>query len=350
MPGDMNSSALCDYWDETNDFDDQFLVRLADTAAVTRLKDIGFLGAIDYVRFREEKQEDRQYFNRYEHSLGVASLALTYSKAKNLPKHDARVLASAGLLHDIGHGPLSHTLEPIFKTEYGVCHHEFGRDILSGKSELGSEIADIFSEYEVDIGEVVAMIEGDHDGPHAFLFSSPINVDTLDGICRAMKFADIGGDYRHLDPRRYVVALIENSGYSTQILDEFWRIKHEVYNIIIYSCVGLLFDGLAQAYMQHRIEKFSAKDFTTTESLLQLSHPELFKILESANESFETAFEYIKTTIPELLDYSLAAPTRKFHVDFEIAIQNPNDLCDRYVQTKAIRDVKIGDLLSKELH
>lgn len=115
MSGDMNSSALCDYWDKANDFDDPFLARLAESVAVTRLKDIGFLGAIDYVRFGNEKQKDRQYFNRYEHSLGVAFLALNYSKAKDLSEYDSRVLASAGLLHDVGHGPLSHTLEPIFK-------------------------------------------------------------------------------------------------------------------------------------------------------------------------------------------------------------------------------------------
>lgn len=350
MSGDMNSSALCDYWDKANDFDDPFLARLAESVAVTRLKDIGFLGAIDYVRFGNEKQNDRQYFNRYEHSLGVAFLALTYSKAKNLSEYDSRVLASAGLLHDIGHGPLSHTLEPIFKKKFGVSHHGLGRDILYGKSVLGSEIAEIFLDYKVDVNEVVEMIEGKHEGSHAFLFSSPINVDTLDGICRAMKFADVSGDCRHLDPRRYVAALVKNDENSTEILDEFWNIKHEVYNKIIYSCVGLLFDGLAQAYMHHKIDKFSVEDFYTTERALQLSHPDLFEILESANESFETALDFINATMPELLDYSHTAPTREFHVEHEISFQSPADLFVRYLQTKAFRDVKIGELLSEELN
>ena len=350
MQYNTNSSALGDYWTQTFEFDDPFLSRLSSSDAVTRLKDIGFLGAIDYVRFGEQREESRQYYNRYEHSLGVASLAEMYSRIKELPEHDSRVLTSAGLLHDIGHGPLSHTLEPIFKTNYGVSHHKVGRDILFGQGEIGAEVAKIFSEYKVDIDEVVAMIEGEHDGSHAFLFSSPINVDTLDGICRAKKFADVEPNYDQLDPRRYLAAMLGNDDYSTEVLDEFWIIKHEVYNKIIYSCDGLLFDGLAQAYMHQKLDKFSAEDFTTTESTLRESHPELFEILNFANDSFKSAFNYIKSKIPELLNYTHRAPTREFRVEVNIEIKRPNDLKDRYVQTKAFRDVNIADLLAEELH
>ena len=98
-------------------FQDPLLRQLIGSRPVQRLRRIGFLGAVDRI-------QSRNWYTRHDHSVGVARLALLYAKSRSLSQHDTRVLAVAGLLHDVGHGPLSHTLEPIFKDRFGISHHK----------------------------------------------------------------------------------------------------------------------------------------------------------------------------------------------------------------------------------
>ena len=337
------------HWGHRGCFEDPFLAKIADSATMGRLRDIGFLGAIDYVQFSERTGRNRHYYNRYEHSIGVANLALLYADIQGLPQRETRVLAAAGLLHDVGHGPLSHTLEPILQRHFGFSHHRWGKDILFGRTLFGYELVDIMEEFGIDMEEVVAMIEGDHKGSHAFLFACPINVDTIDGICRTKKFAatdDIGGT---IDPRNFVISLAEGAGRSTNKTDEFWQVKDEVYNQIVHSPIGLLFDGLAQAYMQSRIDAFSEEDCFATERDLELSHPMLFELLNSANASFSSAYDYLKNVVPELLGYTMKVCKRDFRIVDDFHANDSSELELRYTQTKSYRLKTIEELVHNEI-
>lgn len=345
----MITGQTTSHWDRSFTFDDPFLAKIASSATMGRLKDIGFLGAVDYCQFSQGVERRGRYYNRYEHSIGVAKLALLYANIRELSEKERRILASAGLLHDIGHCPLSHTLEPIFKSNFGVSHHDCGRDILFGRSSFGSEIIGIMAEYEISIEEVVAMIDGYHDGCHAFLFASPINLDTIDGICRAKKFVAVNQDCEDLVPRDCVTSLAESRGGATNQTDEFWLIKGEVYAQIIHSRKGLLFDGLAQAYMDANIDSFEANDFLGTERDLRLAHPRLFEMLECANQSFGGAYGYLKAQMPELLEFTLQAPSREFYVNLEVVAHRPDDLENRYTQSKSYSSITIEDLLTQGL-
>ena len=337
------------HWDRSFTFDDPFLAQIASSATMGRLKDIGFLGAVDHCQFSQGVDRRRRYYSRREHSVGVAQLALLYADIRELSEKERRILASAGLLHDIGHGPLSHTLEQIFKSNFGVSHHGCGRDILFGRSTFGSEITDIMAEYEIDIEEVVAMIDGYHEGCHAFLFASPINIDTIDGICRTRKFATVNQDWEDFDPRHYVTSLAQSCGGATNLTDEFWLINGQVYAQIIHSRKGLVFDGLAQAYMQANLDSFKADDFLATERALRLDHPGLFEILECANQSYGAAYRYLNAHMPKLLQFTVTAPTRQFYVNLEVVANDSDDLKNRYTQLKSYSLITIEDLLTHEV-
>ncbi|RYG89160.1 MAG: hypothetical protein EON58_19470, partial [Alphaproteobacteria bacterium] len=60
-------------------FADPFLAELAHTRPLQRLNNIGFLGALDYIRQSNGSNFHRRRHNRYDHSLGVAELALLYA-------------------------------------------------------------------------------------------------------------------------------------------------------------------------------------------------------------------------------------------------------------------------------
>ena len=86
---------------------------IMDTKVFKRLQDISFLGAIDYT------SRNKKRHNRYNHSISVGTLALYYATLMQLSDYESRHLVLAALLHDIGHGPLSHSMEPAFQKDMG---------------------------------------------------------------------------------------------------------------------------------------------------------------------------------------------------------------------------------------
>jgi len=324
-------------------FTDPFLAELAHSRPLQRLKNIGFLGALDYIRQSNGVDSHRRRHNRYDHSLGVAELALLYADIRDLSRYESRVLAAAGILHDIGHGPLSHTLEPVFNAKFGVNHHKAGTAIVQGKTLLGSEIPEIMRAYNVDLDEVVSMIDGTHTGEHAFLFSSPINLDTIEGISRSRLFA--AKATRPFNPKRLVALIAAEAVWPAKAADEFWRLKDSVYNLIIHHPRGLLFDGLAQAYMSCEIERFRPSNFYWTEDQLRQRQPELFSIFAWARSSKRRALHRLTEKNPRIIEHSVKAPVRHFAINESTKILKPADIGKRYTQTKISRSISIEELV-----
>lgn len=321
--------------------EDLFLKELVNSPPVQRLRRIGFLGAIDYVRHGTGRAPHRRRHTRFEHSVAVAELALLYARLARLSEQETRVLGAAALLHDIGHGPLSHTLEPVFDSHFGITHHFSGRDIRYGRSKLGDQIPNIARRYSVDLDEVEAMIEGVHESPHAFLFSSPINLDTIEGITRCQAFFS----FRQAVPSaRLIVAKIARGDcLPTKTLDAFWRLKRETYDLFIHCATGLLYDGLAQSYMIDKLSEFSPRDFLRDERQLRHHHGLLFCILSWAKHSRRRLRSRVAR---HLFDYEMFSRRRDFIIDKRIPLECPSDLQYRYTQVKRERKVALGDLVN----
>lgn len=162
---------------------------LVGTVAFRRLNEIRFLGGIDYLIVRSPNGAPNNVrYTRYQHSLGVARLALMYGRACELSSTDQHVILAAALLHDVGHAPLSHSLEPAFLELFGIDHHQATRDIIRGHVPLGRELYKLLREHQVDVDRLTSIIEGRDDGFHGF-FSGPINFDTIEGILRTKNYA-----------------------------------------------------------------------------------------------------------------------------------------------------------------
>ncbi|MHA1187350.1 MAG: HD domain-containing protein, partial [Candidatus Heimdallarchaeota archaeon] len=102
-------------------FIDSLSKQLIDTPYFQRLRRIKQLSGSEFVY-------PGANHTRFEHSLGVSYLAEKMTKSLqndediDLQEKDIELVKTAGLLHDIGHGPFSHTFEAILhKTNK---HHE----------------------------------------------------------------------------------------------------------------------------------------------------------------------------------------------------------------------------------
>ena len=329
------------FWpDEPRLLEDDFVRALVGTRPMRRLRRIGFLGAIDYIKKRTGSAPHKRRHNRLEHSLGVGRLAELYARSSQAEAIDRRLLLAAALLHDVGHGPLSHSLEPVFDAEFGINHHQATELIVRGQARRGLEVAAVLKSHGVDAVEVVALINGRHTGPTNFLFGGQINLDTLEGITRSRAF--LSKATAPVNAGSMASKIASSTSLPTAELDEFWNTKHQVYNLLIHANRGLVLDLIAQAYMHDNLCRFTTDDFFATEQSLKSRHPYLFDLFEAASQSLDTLSPLIP---PSWLNAKMRVKRRGFHVDPSVALNSVSAMNARYFQTSSYRQICLRDLL-----
>ncbi len=185
--------------------EDELIYELIYTNEFQRLQRIKQLGAVHFLF-------PTATHTRFSHSLGVYEIARRFinhfeQKTAIEPKEKQKVLVAA-LLHDIGHGPLSHFFE-IINTKN---HEEYTIEIISNSD---SQINKLLRKYlsEKDILDIVKIISKSH--PKKWinqLISSEIDVDRLDYLLRDGYFT--GTKYVNLD----IDWLITNASLENDII------------------------------------------------------------------------------------------------------------------------------------
>lgn len=178
------------------DPDEALLIELIDTPAFQRLRRVRQLGPASLTFHGAES-------SRFTHSLGVMAIARRafdqlQRRYPELAPHRSTVLCAA-LLHDIGHGPFSHTAEEIFD-----LHHEYWtRRIIQDLPEIRQKLDRYDPALAANIDRVYT-----HSHPVALvwqLVSSQLDCDRLDYLLRDSYFT--GASYGQLDLDRILMAL-----------------------------------------------------------------------------------------------------------------------------------------------
>ncbi|QTU82878.1 HD domain-containing protein [Carnobacteriaceae bacterium zg-C25] len=169
----------------------QTILDLINTKEFQRLRRIKQLGTSSSTFHGAEH-------SRFSHSLGVYEIARricdkfkrTYS-SKYVGDglwDDAERLVTlcAALLHDVGHGPFSHTFEKVFETN----HENITVDIILSKN---TEINDVLSRVSADFPEKVAsVIQKTYPNPQVVqMISSQIDADRMDYLLRDAYFSAV---------------------------------------------------------------------------------------------------------------------------------------------------------------
>ena len=241
---------------------DPLLLALIRTPAFQRLKDIRFLGGIDYCLVPSPSgPHSATKYTREQHSLGVLRLALRYCEQRTLDQKARRRICAAALLHDIGHPPFSHSMERTFEECLGLEHHKATEDIVLGRVPLGKEILSVLRYHDVDPDRVVSLISGQYEDDR--FFYGPINFDTMEAICRCYTYLHVGISPNPEDIM--LAALNRRTTAHRKTVDDFWTRKDDVYRLLIGSRRAVLADLACQLYLRRHVKDIGIEDYFGTE-------------------------------------------------------------------------------------
>jgi len=242
---------------------------------------------------------------RYEHSLGVLHLArLAIDHLRSLPgsgwisDEDARTIAAAALLHDIGHYPFSHAIEELGPPI--LSHETVGRRIIE---QTG--IASILErEWRVDPSRVASIIDPrgrtlpEADRILRSVLSGPLDVDKLDYLPRdahgcnvpyggvdtsrliaSLQFANIEGDTRIVVGDKGVSPLHSLINARQEMFDNiYWHHTNR-------ACMIMLLRAVQEAMLAGAISPEQLTDHDDASLLALLSEdamPDATRLLTSA--------------------------------------------------------------------
>ena len=182
------------------------------------------------------------HHTRFEHSLGVSHIAGMMADSLGLDEHETNTVQAAAMLHDVGHGPYSHTLEHILHERGGMDHMSITEGIILGDYDVlrdgeqssvpgRQRVPDILERHGLDSKEVAGLIRGpgaggtersltawtegnedfvDDDLTLAHLVHGPVDCDQLDYLLRDSHFT--GVTHGIVDHRRLIMCLEKNGG------------------------------------------------------------------------------------------------------------------------------------------
>ncbi|MDD1677310.1 MAG: HD domain-containing protein [Methanomicrobiales archaeon] len=170
---------------------DDTALHLLDSPPVQRLRYVRQLG-FSYLVYPGANH------TRFEHSLGTMHLAGMMCRQLGLGADERRLVLSAAILHDIGHGPFSHAIEPLIVEFTGEDHQQIDTLLCSGI------LAETLSGEGTDPAEVGSMIRGKHC--LSGIIQGDLDVDRMDYLMRDAHYT--GVPYGTVDAHRLIQSSI----------------------------------------------------------------------------------------------------------------------------------------------
>ncbi len=171
---------------------DRVIWDLVDTKEFQRLRRIKQLGTT-YLTFHGAEH------SRFNHSLGVYEIVRrivdgVFAGREQWNPKDRLLSLCAALLHDLGHGPFSHSFEKVFEMD----HEMFTRKIILGDTEVNEVLRRVNEDFPKEVAEVIAKTHANK--LVVSLISSQLDADRMDYLLRDAYFT--GVSYGQFDMER----------------------------------------------------------------------------------------------------------------------------------------------------
>lgn len=141
------------------------------------------------------------HHSRIEHSLGTSHVAGLIADNLGLDENEKRLVMSAGLLHDAGHGPYSHTLEYLMSNKLDKNHVEITKEIITGEYDIINKnerktidmhnmIPEILERHGLKPEEVAELVSGKRNAL-AQIIQGAVDADQIDFLLRDAHYTGV---------------------------------------------------------------------------------------------------------------------------------------------------------------
>ena len=224
---------------------DMLIWQLIETSEFQRLRRVKQLGGTHIVYPTAEH-------SRFSHSLGVYFIArrmidVLNKQGTKFNETDRMLILCAALLHDLGHGPFSHSFESVL----GINHEDFTRRILLETTQINQ----LLEAYEPGFAQKVSdVIEKTYPNQLIVsLISSQIDADRLDYLLRDSYFTGI--PYGEIDLERILRTMRVKNGKivfkhsGMHALEDYLFSRYQMYwQVYLHDC-SLSFNFLIESLL-----------------------------------------------------------------------------------------------------
>ena len=270
------------------------------------------------------------HHTRLEHSLGTYYLAYKTAEKLELDMDDKELIACAAILHDIGHGPFSHTLESLLRDSINVDHVDLTEELIYGKHTIfehderefieSPTVYEILDKHGIDHKKIVSLIRGNQIEREEYLsqiLNSTIDVDQLDYIIRDSYYTGVA--YGIIDIERFLQTLTISD------------------NTLAISKKGI---GVVENILIARTLMYSSVYFHKTVRIAELM---LSKAIELTEDS--EPFDFFKMTDAELI-YNLK-DKGSFQSEIATRLKYRNLFKQAYAKSKSYISMEDMDVVKK---
>ncbi|AKX34682.1 HD superfamily phosphohydrolase [Spiroplasma litorale] len=313
---------------------EQVIMELIETKAFQRLRRVVQLGGGQFV-FPSASH------TRFSHSIGTYHVICKFLENENIKSflNDGQplLLKVAGLLHDIGHGPFSHSFEGIITKK----HEQYSAEII--KNDV--EISQILDKFNINKDEVSQIVLGVHKNKILnSLVSSQIDADRIDYLLRDSIGA--GVNYSKLDLQWIIRHAMVVDGQicfpekTINAIEHFLLGRYHMFTQVYNHKISRAFDFTFKSWFKRLKELYKSKFNFKNNYYLSLLKP----ILEDKDLTIEeyirlddySIIEFIKISKEEndyiLSDLANRLINRKFvNISYKITEVEYNNYIDKFV-------------------
>lgn len=225
--------------------DKQIIWDCINSSEFQRLRRIHQLGPAMYVYHTAEH-------SRFSHSLGVYEITRRMINEvkgiSQMDEFDQISLLCAALLHDIGHGPFSHSFEQLS----GISHESFTIQIIQSNSKLHEILSDAHPELPQAIIDIILHT---HSNPLlSQIISGQLDADRMDYLLRDAYFS--GTSYGKFDLERLLRTMrvvdeklvVKLSGVHS--IEDYIMARYHMYWQVYYHPVSRSFEAILSAFFK----------------------------------------------------------------------------------------------------
>jgi hypothetical protein len=212
---------------------------------------------------------------RFLHSLGAMHLAgqiaENLKREVRIPDDEVQLIHLAGLLHDVGHGPFSHSFEELLEKYRGLNHEQLTQEVIKH-----SELSDVLQGQGIEPNEIIKfMTRGEHSKRYLHqIIASQVDADKMDYLLRDSYFT--GVDYGKIDVSRLIQAMdvikreIAIDLKALFALEAFMIARYEMFLAVYYHHSVRAAEVMLHRAMDYAHELLGLTTFKDVEEFLSL--------------------------------------------------------------------------------